>query len=255
MKPIIGIIGGKGKMGKLFARFFRFNGFKVMISDKKTKLTAKELMKKCNVIIFSTPMNKTEKAIEENAKYAKKGSLLLDLASLKEMPVNTMNKSASKGAEVIGLHPLFGPKIDSFRGKTIVLCPLKKKSKWLDWLKKLFKKNKIRLKIISAKKHDKLMSVIQGMNYFSILTERNALKKLGFTEKELQEFATPNYASKKKLTKKELIENKRLIQDILFMNSFNKESIKEFLKSGKKLQKIINSKNKKEFEKFLKGCA
>jgi len=34
----VGIIGGKGKMGRLFANFFRANGLRVIVSDIGTKL-------------------------------------------------------------------------------------------------------------------------------------------------------------------------------------------------------------------------
>ena len=39
MTKTIGIIGGKGLMGKFFAEFFKHKGFTVLISDKNTKLT------------------------------------------------------------------------------------------------------------------------------------------------------------------------------------------------------------------------
>ncbi len=59
-KPIIGIIGGKGKMGKAFARFFVELGYEVIVSDLKTKLKPLELVRKSDVVIISVPIDKTE---------------------------------------------------------------------------------------------------------------------------------------------------------------------------------------------------
>ena len=49
--PVIGIIGGKGRMGRLFADFFKERGLKVLVSDQKTKLSNKDLAAKADITI------------------------------------------------------------------------------------------------------------------------------------------------------------------------------------------------------------
>ncbi|MCK5605589.1 prephenate dehydrogenase/arogenate dehydrogenase family protein, partial [Candidatus Pacearchaeota archaeon] len=61
MKKLIGIIGGNGKMGQYFTDFFEKNGYSVIISDKRTKLTNQQLAKKADVVIVSVPIGITEK--------------------------------------------------------------------------------------------------------------------------------------------------------------------------------------------------
>ena len=70
-KKLIGIIGGKGEMGAYFAEFFERNGFEVIVSDRRTKLTNKELAKKADVVIVSVPIRVTEKVIQEVAPFVK----------------------------------------------------------------------------------------------------------------------------------------------------------------------------------------
>jgi len=45
-QPLIGIIGGKGKMGNWFKIFFENQGLKVIISDKKPHFLIRKLPKK-----------------------------------------------------------------------------------------------------------------------------------------------------------------------------------------------------------------
>ena len=54
-KKLIGIIGGKGKMGKYFADFFERNGYPVIVSDKRTKFSNVQLAKKADVVVISVP--------------------------------------------------------------------------------------------------------------------------------------------------------------------------------------------------------
>ncbi|MBI5148267.1 prephenate dehydrogenase/arogenate dehydrogenase family protein, partial [Candidatus Pacearchaeota archaeon] len=113
-KLTVGIIGGRGLLGKIFKKFFRKYGFKVLISGRKTKLTNIGLAKRADIIIVSVPIHSTISVIKEIAPYTRKEQLLMDFTSIKEEPIKEMLKSK---ASVIGLHPMFG-KVESLVGKT-----------------------------------------------------------------------------------------------------------------------------------------
>ncbi len=66
-KKLIGIIGGKGQMGKYFADFFKKNGYKVIISDCKTKLSNIELAAKADVVVISVPIRCYQKGDRESS--------------------------------------------------------------------------------------------------------------------------------------------------------------------------------------------
>lgn len=80
-KPIIGIIGGNGKMGTFFANFFKLNKVKVKvnISDKGSKLSNKDIANLSNIIIVTVPIDKTVGVIQEVLPHIKKGSAIMDL--------------------------------------------------------------------------------------------------------------------------------------------------------------------------------
>ncbi|MEK7126727.1 MAG: prephenate dehydrogenase/arogenate dehydrogenase family protein, partial [Patescibacteria group bacterium] len=78
MNPVIGIIGGNGRMGRLFADFFREKGLKVLISDIGTKFTNKKLVQESDIVIISVPIDKTIKVIKEVLPYMKATSAIMD---------------------------------------------------------------------------------------------------------------------------------------------------------------------------------
>ena len=247
MKLTIGIIGGKGKMGKAFARFFEELGYKVLISDLKTKLTNTQLVKKADVIIVSVPIDKTETVIKKVVQHLKPQQLIMDLTSVKEMPVREMAKGK---ASVIGLHPMcndttFGP------GQKMLVCP-KKPGKWLKWVEDTFKnKGGLILHKLTAKKHDELMSVIQGLVHFAEFTFGKALKERGVEVNDLLPFASPAAGLKTEIAARILSHDPKLYGGIQINNERIPEIIETFIASAKELQEVVKNKDLKGFCKYF----
>ena len=253
MKKItVGIIGGTGRMGRFFKKFFEKNNCKVLISSRRTMLKLTDCAKQSDVVLVSVPIDETVGIIKKVASHIKKNSLLIDTTSIKKEPVDAMLRYSK--SEVIGMHPVFGPNVSSLKNQTIVLCPARSK-KWLKWLKNVFEKNKARIKITSAEKHDEMMSVIQGLNHFSTLSVAHAMKTLGISVKESLEYTSPIYKLRMAMVGRILNQDPSLYANIEIMNQKNRKALSAYEKSSKKLQKIIETKNKKEFIKYFDECA
>jgi prephenate dehydrogenase len=249
-KLTIGIIGGRGTLGKIFKKFFRKHGFKVLISGRKTKLKSIELAKKSDVVVFSVPINMTAKVIRDVLPYTRKEQLLMDFTSIKEFPIREMLKSKSS---VIGLHPMFG-KVSFLRGKTIIVVPARPRQ-WAEWLLTLFKEEKINIKITNAKKHDKIMAILQGLIHFSFLTTAYALKEIskekGIKIGDLLDYGGVIYRMRLGMIERVLSQDPKLYGDIAMLNQSVKNYIKTYEKDVRKLSKTIAKKDKKEFERFF----
>ncbi|MFH1256544.1 MAG: prephenate dehydrogenase/arogenate dehydrogenase family protein [Candidatus Diapherotrites archaeon] len=253
-KTIIGIIGGTGKMGKWFRRFFEANGCKVLVSGRHTKLQPKELIGKSDLVIFSVPIGVTVKTIKKYARFASKGKALADFTSIKEEPLKAMLSGAKKGVEVFGMHPVFGPSAAGIKGEVVVLCPARGK-KWLNWMKKLLRRKGARVKVCSAKKHDEMMAVVQGVTHFSTIPTGNALKKLKVGLNESLEFSSPIYKSRMILLGRIMAQDPELYADILLQNKKALKAIRQFMRSAQELERIISRKDRKAFIKFFKESA
>ena len=130
-----GIIGGTGRMGRLFAKVFEKAGYEVLVSGRKTAITAAEIAKQCDIVVISVPIRETVRVINEIAPLLQPDQLLCDFTSLKVRPVEAMLKSK---ADVIGLHPMFGPTVKSISRQTIIVCPARAKEARVAALVKVF---------------------------------------------------------------------------------------------------------------------
>ena len=117
-KPLIGIIGGKGRLGNWFKGFFENQGLKVLVAGKDD--SNKALASKADIVIISVPIDITVKVIEEVRDFIKKDALLTDFTSLKTESCQAMKKAKSG---TLGMHPLFGPLAADLENQTIVFCP------------------------------------------------------------------------------------------------------------------------------------
>ena len=251
-KLTVGIIGGTGRMGQFFKRFFEENNCKVIISSRKTKLKPVECIKQSDVTLISVPIDETIDVIKKVGKYAKKSSLLIDTTSIKVDPVKAMLKYSQ--CQVIGMHPIFGPNVGSIRNQTVILCPARTK-KWLEWLVDIFKRSNARVKITTPEKHDEMMSIIQGLNHFSTLSVAYAMKSLKIKIEDTLDYTSPVYKLRMMMVGRILNQDPGLYANIEMMNPKNKKTLEVYLDSAKKLQKIIEAKDKKRFLKYFNECA
>lgn len=251
-KPLIGIIGGTGQMGQWFKKFFEKNGCKVLIASRKTNLKPEECAAKCDVVIISVPITSTVRVIKEVAPYVREDALLMDFTSLKKEQVEAMLKNTN--AAVIGAHPVFGPSVESIKNQTVVLCPARPK-KWLPWIKNIFEKNGALVRITTPEKHDKMMSIIQGVTHFSTICIAHALKQLGIDVSESLHYTSPIYKLRMDMVGRLLNQDPELYADIQMLNPENKKAIEAYIRSTRELIGIIKRKDREEFIKFFKEGA
>ena len=62
-----GIIGGTGKMGRLFVPIFERAGYDVLVSGRSTPLSNNRLAELCDIVIVSVPIHDTVRVIGEIA--------------------------------------------------------------------------------------------------------------------------------------------------------------------------------------------
>ena len=217
MKKIqVGIIGGTRGMGRWFAGFLRKQGCVVAVCDEHTTVTPAEVAGSCDVVIVSVPIGVTVGMIETIGPLLKKESLLMDLTSLKASPVQAMLKYSR--SEVIGCHPLFGPRIRSIQGRSVVLCPARTKH-WMPWLCSTLQGAGALIVETTPEEHDARMALVQGLNHLNSLLMGMVLSKAGACPVDLLcPFSTPAFEEKMKLVRKTLHPHARLSAEIIALN-------------------------------------
>ncbi len=228
-------------MGNWFARFLEKEGYAVRVYGRKMRESdIAEMSDTCNVVAVSVPIGATCEVIERVGPRMREASLLMDLTSLKRDSVKTMLETSV--SEVIGCHPLFGPRVQSIAGQNIVLCPARGK-KWLMWLKGLFEKKGALVLKATPEKHDQIMAIVQGLNHFNTMMMGLALQKAGVSLSELMNYATPTFRAKMDIAKRLLRQNPRLYADILTMNPEICRHIDAYKESVTRLKNLICERN------------
>jgi len=258
----IGIIGGAGKMGKWFSRFFLNEGAEVKVSGRsKEKLLklAEELkvevaennvdcVKDVDIVMISVLFQNFEDLVKEIGPHIKSNQTVLDITSVKELPVKIMHKYIKNGI-VLGTHPMFGPKVEA-KGQNFVLTPITtKEKKFAKEFKGWLTKRGFNVTIISPKKHDELMSVVLGFSHFIGLTACDTLLKSKF--KELKNVSGTSFKMLLELIEN-VISSDPEFYSTLHMSLPDIEKVEEeFKKNVKEWLKIVKNKDRDKFIKRM----
>lgn len=184
----IGIIGGKGSMGRWFEAYFKQDGHQVLIADIDTELSVTALAVQCDLVLISTPVKQAVLIARQVGPLMQSHQLLMDICSLKETIVQSM--LASTDAEVIGTHPMFGPFTHDIRGQNVILCPARC-SQWKKRLETLFTKHGAHVSYMEAATHDKHMAVAQGLTHFLNVCMGKTLQALNIVPEKAMHYSTP----------------------------------------------------------------
>ncbi len=213
----VGIIGGMGQMGQLFRRFFRTEGYTVLVADRSSDGDNKEVLRSSDIVLFAVPLHETVDIIRDLIPYIRPDQLVMDLSSLKIQPIHAMLDSP---AAVVGLHPMFGGSISSFMGQTMVACPVRIAP--LEWshLRRLFENQGIRIKECTPEKHDYMMSIIQVLFHVTTMLTGRVLREMGVDVSETMEYTSPSYRLEMNLLGRIFAQNASLYSAITQMNPY-----------------------------------
>jgi len=244
----VGIIGGTGQMGAFFVRVFTSAGHTVKVSGRKTAITNRDLAQESDLIIISVPIHSTLPVIDEIAPFMKQGQLISDLTSIKTGPVTAMLRS---DADVIGMHPMFGPTASSLQGQTIVITPGRCTEEQVQTLSTLFEAQGARVTVTTPEHHDKMMAVIQGLTHFKALVMAETIRRLGITPEETEPFMSPIYRIETSVAGRILAQNPMLYADILTQNPEVSHVLDTCCQAGENLKGVIKSGDTRAFSELF----
>jgi prephenate dehydrogenase len=243
-----GIIGGTGRMGRLFTPVFERAGYEVLVSGRTTALTNEQLAERCELVIVSVPIHDTVRVIDEIAPLLSPGQLLCDFTSLKVKPVEAMLKSK---ADVIGLHPMFGPTVSSLHHQTIIVCPARASKGELTGLLSVFRAEGAECTLTSPEEHDRMMAVVQGLTHFVTLCMADTVRRLGVDIEKTLTFTSPVYQIELSLVGRLLSQDPALYADILQQNPFVPDVLAACRDSAAELSSIVGSRDPALFRQFF----
>jgi len=170
---------GAGKMGRWFTRFFLEEGDHVIVSSRGREKLLRirdefgvkiadnvNAVKNADRVLICVPIENFEDVVKEIHSHIRPNQVVMDICSIKEIPVKTMHKYIKNGT-TLGTHPVFGPGVKNIKNENFILTPINNKEKmFAEKFKSWLEKRRANVFIMSPRKHDELMSVVLGLPHF-----------------------------------------------------------------------------------------
>ena len=248
--PRVGIVGGTGRMGSWLTRLLEGRGLTVLCAGRKTDLSPVEMAQKCEVVVISVPIAETERVIREIGPLVPEDGLLMDLASLKKGPVEAMLKYS--GAQVVGIHPLFGPELKPNSALRVAICPGRGEM-GLKWITDIFLDERFEVTLFEPEEHDRMMGLIQGVNHFSTLALALCISRSGFELEDLVKGSTQTFHQRLGRIRSTMGQPAELFGSLLMDNPAAGEFIEHYLQSVEQLIRITRAKDQKAFGELFES--
>ena len=171
---------GAGKMGRWFTKFFKNEGFSVIVSsrtqNKVDALRAEfgvevarnnvDALDSADWILLCVSLDSLDAVLQEIGSHVRPNQVVMDISSIKVIPVNLLHSHIKNGI-TLGTHPVFGPGAKSLQGQNFVLTPIgDKEERFAEEFGSWLEARGSKVSILSPKKHDMLMSLVLGFPHF-----------------------------------------------------------------------------------------
>lgn len=255
----VAILGCSGKMGSFFVQHFTKAGDSVTGSDRRPpartgpavrfRRSNSQAVRDADVIIVAVPMEETEKVVREVRQSLKKGSVLVEISSIKgRRPSDLKRILNANDVSLLSIHPLFGPKAHSARLKICVIDD----ERGAATARALFPEaTLIRL---SARSHDRLMAYALSLVHLMNLAFISTLVS-GVGTSEFGRVAPPTATAQLNLGRAVLSQDPSLVTRIQFDNPFVVEVLSSLTSELQELTKAIRKGDSARFERKFAAMA
>jgi chorismate mutase/prephenate dehydrogenase len=228
------IVGGAGKMGRLFGELFAARGHRVDVLEKGEALEPARVGA-ADVVMVAVPMTQAAEVTRAVAPLVGPGALLCDINSLKR---DVCAALATSAGEALGTHPMFGPTVRTLRRQKVVLCPVKP-GPMAAWLEGELGRMGAEIVASSPEEHDATMAVVQVLTHFGIMAMGRALARSGLTLEQTLPFTSPIYRLELAMVGRLFSQRPELYREILLQNPAGAATRDGYLAAASELGAIL----------------
>jgi len=163
----IGLIG-YGRFGRLAARHIAKRR-EVYVYDQRTErkpgpprihFTSLAAVASQEIVILAVPVSALKETLIAVSPHLVPGALIIDVCAVKSFPARWMKQILPRNVQIVGSHPFFGP--DSapgpLRGHHIVICPVRVKTKLLNRVARVLRREGLNVSVMTPDAHDRLVA-------------------------------------------------------------------------------------------------
>ncbi len=122
------------------------------------------------------------------------GSLVVDLGSVKALPMEVLSRELDRGIGLLGAHPLFGPAVSDLTGLIVAsVDPAdgRAPSPWRGWFLEQLADLRVIVTPATATEHDDAMAFVQSLTHFALLSFAYTFVRLDRDPADLLALRTP----------------------------------------------------------------
>ena len=261
----VAIIGGSGKMGQWFARFLMKEGKEVVLigrsqprlEEVKHQLnvqitTNMEEAKMADVVLISVPIDHFEEVIGQLSHYTHPSQTILDITSLKVLPVSAMHRHIKEGL-VLGTHPVFGPGARGVANHNFVLTPTNQEESALaEKVKDYLETRRAKVHLMTPQEHDDMMAIILGLAHYIAIVSADSL--INFERlKEMEAIGGITYKVLLTLVESVISEDPEFYASLQMNLPHLPEIQNKFHKSCQNWAELVKNKDRQEFVRRIKA--
>ena len=228
-------------MGQFFVQQLSNAGHLVNILEQDNWSQAKQLLDGADLALICVPIECTPTVIRDIAQYLSPTTALADITSVKAPIVQTM--LAHHSGPVMGLHPMFGPKVSSFQSQNIVACP-GRNDEAFQWLLGLIKQEGGNLTICTPEEHDKLMVTIQSIRHFVTFSLGIFLTDEGIDLQRSLELSSPSYRELIDMNNRLFSQSAELVTDIMLFTQERRDAIVKLADTYNRLANLVTQNDR-----------
>ncbi|MBL0939923.1 MAG: bifunctional chorismate mutase/prephenate dehydrogenase [Gemmatimonadaceae bacterium] len=244
----VAVIGGHGKIGRLFARLFGDLGHQLLIVDTDTALGAAEAAAAADVTVVSVPIEHTVQVIQQVGPHVRADALLMDVTSIKSAPVAAMLEHST--GSVVGTHPMFGPSVHTLQGQRVVLCRARGDA-WADWVEHTLTARGLVVTETTADQHDRAMAIVQVLTHFQTQVLGLTLARMGVPLSETMPFTSPAYLLELYVAARHFAQDPGLYGPIEMRNPRTGEVTAAFASAVDELGQVIAAGDQESFARLF----
>ncbi len=265
----VAILGGTGRMGVWFAKYFKEKGYRVVIWARTIErlvsvaedvgaeydLKAEEAVEGADMVMVSVPISAVPETVRRVSPHVKKGAILFDVASVKGVIPDVLRVEGDRnGYRAVSIHPMFGPGAKGIKGQKIVVIPVKGHEDAAKWLAEYFAKDGANVMFSDAEAHDRMVALTLALPHFVNIFFGLLLSESGEKPESIRKFSGTTFSLQLTISESVLQESPDVYAEIQMEN----EKFKEMLGKGeelfKRLSRAVLSGDKNGFvEQFLRA--
>ncbi|MBT8333884.1 MAG: prephenate dehydrogenase/arogenate dehydrogenase family protein [Deltaproteobacteria bacterium] len=154
---------GTGDMSIWFAKKLGNEGYKTIITGRRSEIRPEDMIEKVDVVVICVPISVTSQIIKRYGHLLREGQALILLAGESENPLDTALEHTIDGVEIMLVHNLWGPQTLIMKDKNVAVIRTRRSGSLCSEFESFLYKYGAEIYLDSPDKHDLLMGVGQKL--------------------------------------------------------------------------------------------